>query len=496
MTATQRSPWPLLLALTLFALGLRLFNLDLRSIWLDEAYSLNLARADWAGILWGAKLDIHPPLYHLLLAGWIRLFGTSEWAARSLSVLFGALLVPVAFLLARSLADRKAAWWTAALVAVSPYFVELSRSARMGALLALFTALSWYFFLQVIRGRGLLAAAGYVLCSLAALYTHYFAFLLVFTQSAYLFMGLKQLHLPRPVRQSWLYLQLLLLAGYAPWLPALYHHAVKGGPAWRGVGADWTEPLHSFWAFAVGTACWSLTDKVLALAALVGAGIFTVWRLFPVRREVAARLAPRDWGQLAAVLVIPLGLVLLYSCGRLNVFDDRYLSFCALAGLVVAAVLLSSLPKREGMLAGVLVLAGFAVPLHNQGFVYGYYDNWRAVTADLSAAARDGDEVAVYPAWNETPLQYYLRERLPVQGLPGHYDPVLGQAEDDFPIDQSNVHTLKSRFDPPGRVWLVLVNFGAPQDALRAWLGARSRLISERRYGDIQLLEYAPPGPP
>lgn len=92
--------------LLLFALALvpRLYQLDAQSLWLDEGSSWALSRASWAYLL--ADL-FNPssayPLYHLLLKGWMALFGASEAALRMPSALAGALAVPVSYLAAREL---------------------------------------------------------------------------------------------------------------------------------------------------------------------------------------------------------------------------------------------------------------------------------------------------------------------------------------------------------------------------------------------------------
>lgn len=480
--------WPLLGLLTLAAGGLRFFRLDFRSLWLDEAYSLQLAASDFGGILHGAAGDIHPPLFHLLLAGWIRVFGTSETAARALSVLLGALLVPVAFKLAEVLTkNRRAAWWSAALVAGSPYFIELSRSARMGALLALTSGLALYFFWKFYETGTWRAGAGFVIATLAALYTHYFGFLVYFAIHLFLFMSIGKISLPRAWRQRWMFLQLHILAGFAPWLPVLWRHLHLGGPAWRGTGAGWGEPVHAFYSVMVGTACWTLLDKALVLTALGLAAVTVAMALFARREQVYASLPPRNLGFMATVLLAPVGIVLLYSWNRINVFDNRYLSMVGLMLLVFAGALLAQVPGRRALPVGVLVLFGFCLPVGNQYFVYGYYDDWRAVGQKLAAEARPGDTAALYPAWNEAPLNYYLKNRLPIQGIPGTYDPISGETQNYFPIDPVNLHHLQSLFTPPGRVWLVLVNEGEAQDLIQGWFGGYFRAGPEVKIGGIRI---------
>ncbi|MCK5219213.1 glycosyltransferase family 39 protein, partial [bacterium] len=314
-----------LAGLTLLALSLRLFRLGFRSIWLDEAYSLKLASADWQGIVQGAAMDIHPPLFHILLGGWIRIFGTSEYALRSLSALMGALLIPVIFKLVAAMINRRAAWFTAGLATLSPYFIELSRSGRMAGLLALLAVLSWYFFWRFINDGKIWSIIGYGAAILAALYTHYFGFLVLLAQHLYIFMGIGKLKLSRKKRKAWMLIQMFLLFGYAPWLSIFWEHLSHGGPSWRGAGALWLEPLHSLYVFMVGTSCWTLVDKILAGSLLLAAAITAGVYLIPQWRDWYGVMLPRAWGLILTGIFLPLGLVWAYSINKINVFDNRYL---------------------------------------------------------------------------------------------------------------------------------------------------------------------------
>lgn len=63
---------PTVLAFVLVALGfgLRLFHLDAQSFWYDEACSAAIAKGTLAQIVSNRFLDVHPPLYYLLLHWW------------------------------------------------------------------------------------------------------------------------------------------------------------------------------------------------------------------------------------------------------------------------------------------------------------------------------------------------------------------------------------------------------------------------------------------
>src|SRR5258705_3967471 len=61
-----------------------------KSLWLDEAYSVLVAKQHFSEMLVSLRHDTHPPLYYLLLSIWTKLFGDVEIALRSLSGVFYA----------------------------------------------------------------------------------------------------------------------------------------------------------------------------------------------------------------------------------------------------------------------------------------------------------------------------------------------------------------------------------------------------------------------
>src|SRR5262249_44028434 len=108
-----------ILALILaLGLALRAWHLGGTSLWLDETHSIRLARFWWKQFwIYAAPVDPNPPLYFTLLKFWLRAFGDSEIAVRSLSVLFGVIGIGAAFLLGRIAGGRTLGLGTAALVA-------------------------------------------------------------------------------------------------------------------------------------------------------------------------------------------------------------------------------------------------------------------------------------------------------------------------------------------------------------------------------------------
>ena len=67
---------------------LRLHNLTSKSIWYDEAKSIQFAENPLWKII--SKPKSTPPLYFIILKFWIDVFGDSEFAVRFPSIIFGS----------------------------------------------------------------------------------------------------------------------------------------------------------------------------------------------------------------------------------------------------------------------------------------------------------------------------------------------------------------------------------------------------------------------
>lgn len=161
------------------ALGsvLRFHHLDRESLWLDEIFSVEIARQPWPALLAATGQDGHPPLYDGALRIWIGAFGESATSVRSLSAVTGVLTLAAFFALAARLLPMRGALLATLLLACSPYHVYYSQEARNYALLLLLTILS-YLGLVVCderperRGRAL----AYVAATVLLLYTHVYGF--------------------------------------------------------------------------------------------------------------------------------------------------------------------------------------------------------------------------------------------------------------------------------------------------------------------------------
>jgi hypothetical protein len=144
------------------ALLIRIYRLDAQSLWLDEGSSWRMAGQSWTILLGDLfRPNAAYPLYHLLLKGWMLLFGSSEQALRFPSALAGALAVPAMYGAAIEL-ERLAgntprrpfspfALSTALIVLVSPFAIWYSQEAKVYSLLLLFAACLTWAFLRALH---------------------------------------------------------------------------------------------------------------------------------------------------------------------------------------------------------------------------------------------------------------------------------------------------------------------------------------------------------
>ena len=179
---TQKSGL-LLILITLFGFALRVYRLGAQSLWYDETVSAFLAAQPVPELIAHTARDIHPPGYYFLLHYWTLAAGNTEFALAYFSLIFGVLLIPLIYLLARYVAGKHIAIWAAALTAFSTYNIWYSQEVRMYTLGAALGLIAAYCALKAQSKHATASRwcwIGYIVAAAAGLYVlYYFAFLLI-----------------------------------------------------------------------------------------------------------------------------------------------------------------------------------------------------------------------------------------------------------------------------------------------------------------------------
>ena len=217
-----------LAVLMLGSLTLRTGGLD-SGYWIDEGIAIGIASHDLLDIPRTLGQDGNPPLYYLLLHGWIQLVGTEEAATRTLSLLFALAAVPAAWWAGSAVYGRRAGALAAAGAAGCPFLTVYAQETRMYSLVVVLSLLACAsFVLAFLRGRRAhLLWLG--LWTTLLLYTH--------TWAVYLAAGMAVAWLllwreGRVNARDGAWLGAAVLALYAPWLPSLLFQAAHTGAPW------------------------------------------------------------------------------------------------------------------------------------------------------------------------------------------------------------------------------------------------------------------------
>jgi 4-amino-4-deoxy-L-arabinose transferase-like glycosyltransferase len=468
--------------LALFALAVRLWQIDSESIWLDEATSLFLARMNVREVIaWTAK-DIHPPLYYLMLHFW-RVFGESEAALRSLSAVAGALSVAVLYGLGARLFDRRTGFIAALLLALAPMHVWYSQQVRMYAWLGFWALLSSYLLVVALEERKAKYAVAYILASAACLYTHYY------TVFVFLAQGLYVLYI------SWRtgrWRDLLWVAGgmlasvvlFAPWLPTMVFQVTSGGGGWvaRGGTPGLNALLDILLAFSVGNVRTLYPGWVRLLAYALPAGL-SAWAVIRCLRAPACGNRAEERGVAFALIYVTVPVVAAWLISQAKpLFSDRYLQAFLPGYLLLAARGATALPRallRWGAAALTVALLAFGT---FQMAATPQTEDWRGVAAYVSERVQPGDVAVFYPGWNEKPFGYYSTGSLPFYSW----------FKVPLPPDEV-AESVQPGIEGHQRAWLIwsVGHYGDPTGMVKAYMDQDHSLLGTRQFrGPIGVALY------
>ncbi|MEO8734425.1 MAG: glycosyltransferase family 39 protein, partial [Flavobacteriales bacterium] len=208
--------WKFLLPIILVALLLRVNGIQHYGLWGDEQASMQVATGQryvedtistytnlqlrstdrFSGVIRSTINDNgNSVLYNVALHYWIGVFGRSDLAARSLSLLFGICLILVAFRFTEVLTGSlSAAYLAAAFLAFHPLVVGYAQEARAYSMALLFSLLSSLFLLEGMSRKVGWAKFFYLYLAtlIVALLSHYLVVYVLGAQLIVVAIGLRE----------------------------------------------------------------------------------------------------------------------------------------------------------------------------------------------------------------------------------------------------------------------------------------------------------------
>lgn len=458
---------PLLLLLGLL---LRLGRLTWQPLWADEGYSVYFATEAVARLLWLTANDIHPPLYYLLLHGWLWLWGTPEpFALRLFSVLLAMPVIFLAVALAQRLfgGRRQPSLLLLVLLLLNPLSLYYSQEVRMYGLaltLSLATTLCcWRWVTAVIAShRANLWLAAYVVAATAALYAlYYLAFLLL----AHLVWVIWTLHKERLLLFRFLLADLLVGLLYLPWV--IYTAQILIRYVDDKIRSDqdvalglWGYLSRHLLAFTSGHLPFPTSLAVLpwlALASVLGLLIWSLWPQHSNALDATAALAHRLlWLCFALPVAVAFLVNQLYPFfptggERLLLF---VLPYCLLL-LTSALADLRAQPQRYWQGAG--AVAFLVLVITASVGVWVFYtlpryqaDDYRPLIRQIVQQGRDNDTVIATFPWQVG----FWRAYAPQAGLPADAGPQMQLLSDRSVIWDATVAQRLDAALAQGMLWL------------------------------------------
>lgn len=186
-------------------------------VWLDEAYTLVTIRHSYPEIAAITAMDVHPPLYFMLLKFFTWPFGYTPAAAKIFSTVPYILILIIAGIQLKKLFNEKTAITFMLLFILFPFLLNYAIEIRMYSLAALFVFVNgiyaYRYYTENLNGGGYLI---WILSGVCASYTHYFALVSVGVIYGLLFIAI--LKNKKYLLKRWFMAVILTFVLYLPWL--------------------------------------------------------------------------------------------------------------------------------------------------------------------------------------------------------------------------------------------------------------------------------------
>ncbi len=469
---------------------LRLILID-QSFWLDEASQAMTSLRPLSEIIFNNLADFHPPLSYVLTHFWIQ-FGQSEIWLRLLPVLFGVGTVYIGFLLARRMFNEKVGLLFASLLAIAPYHIYYSQEFRMYSMAAFFAVLGMYFFVRLLsESEGLrlllrqmpdrndVAVYGFVLSSVALIYTHYLGGLLFFSQLFYLFFYDR--------KKLGYFLKLFSIVGllFLPWIPFLYQQLQLGVKA-DTVLPGWSSMLSlSFYKavpllfskFIIGRLDFD-NNFLYGLIILVSFSVAGL-TLIPLRKK----LWDKEVGVLLCWLLIPVAITFFISF-KVPMFQPFRLLFTLPAFYLLMAYGLSETKRFQKILIVLVIgmlLSFQSVFWFNSSF---WREDWR--TSVKEADQFIGEDGNVIFAWSDVFPTYQL-----YSGNERGFGALKGYPAKDWETDEKLTNSTVS-----GKIvyFSYLSQLTDPDKTIEQWLNVNQyKLIQVKDYRGVGFVYFYVP---
>ena len=402
-TPTKRQSVIECLVLLVVALVLRVWYVGKTDLGGDESFSLYMALQTVPDLVRMLCQGDNPPLWELLLHFWVRVFGISEVAIRSLSVAFSVLTVVPIYLAGEKYIHRWTGIAASLVYCFSTFSIYMAHECRVYSLIGFCTACSMLLFLSIVRHPKTYKFILLTLVNLMLMYGHYLSVWNIVMEFL-IALGVK------PVRQKiwkpYLIHAAALILLFAPMFPVLFTRFFDSG-----VNGTWIakttspEALYDF--------LWRMCN--VPVTTVLAIGILTASFVMLIINVVRKQFSFGAVSILSLLWVVPLlaSFVLSYFTGF---FLDRYFYFLfPVFYLSLMAYCLYLFPKRKVwglslMTVFVVAMALSCSPDSSTKRFSGWHSEIRPIVNQLVEAKEKENALVILPECFDKQFTYYLDE--------------------------------------------------------------------------------------
>lgn len=341
-SAPDRFIIPVMTAIMLLAIALRLYNLGGPSLWYDEMLTVSIASGEAETIPQAVRqAEQTPPLFHYFMHLWIKTYGLSEFAIRLPAALCGIGVVWMIYKLGSLLYTRREGCIAAMLMAVSAFQISYSQEARVYAPLMLVALLSCYAFVKLIQEGGPKHQVAYILTTALLYWIHlHSVFIIAVQQVTWFYLWITHRKTPDQLKLTpriWLTCSFIALAFFTPWMPTVYYWV--------------TQAAHAFWIAP-------MTAKFLPETYSLYAGSAIMLALLLCLNVFGMIKTSNRWKAifLIALLILPVLIPYIVSLLIRPLFIPRYAIVTAAGLYLLAARGLTALSNKLAQAAILLIL--------------------------------------------------------------------------------------------------------------------------------------------
>jgi mannosyltransferase len=485
----------ILLAILLLGLCLRIYHLSYESIWLDEATSIKLATSSFfqLGLASNSRLyhilvhhwiqlfgnsefftqfiarmfglrvlfysDTNPPLYHILLHYWINLFGNSEFSTRFLSVIFGFFAIFMLYKVGSLIFYKEVGIISSLILGLNTFHIYYSQEARMYILNSLLTLLSMYFFIRLLKERGLMIVIGYILSSILLMYTHIFGLFILLAQNIYimtLFLFTKENY--KLKIKAWILLQALLIILFTPWISALTKRIInlETNGFWIPVPTVHTI-IDTFYRYSNNSRLFYLFTLLSFFSIVTYEKIkgSIYWRnLFKSIEDYQLHIRFSNVDKIYLLflwLLTPIILPFIISRFSTPIYWYRYTIGASLAFYLLVAVGIRNIGHKYVRLAVISVIIVVSLTQIWRYYTTIHKEQWRDIASYIDINANQRDLIIFSASDIQMPFDYYSkRTDLIKKPFP----------ENTGILNEESITGLRATVEGKKRIWLILLFSG------------------------------------